>query len=170
MGVLKRLLKASGISQQNVGTLYQGKTIAQCKGIDTKLLDAIYALGHQHYQSENFETARNIMRYLSVQDHRNPEYQAALGACEYRMKNYEQAQTVLSEAVRINKSDPCATMNLALSLLKGGNKKEAKIFMLEAQQLAADNPDYAREWKLANKILDRSGSNKKSGSQKKKES
>ena len=161
MGVLKQLLEASGISQENVGSLYQGKTIAQCKGIDDKVLDAIYALGHQHYQSEKFETARNIMRYLCVQNHTNTEYQAALGACEYRLKNYVSAEHVLTLAVKGNSSDPCATMNLALCLLKEGKKKDARFFMQKAEKLASNKPEYSREWKLASKILEKSGSKNK---------
>ncbi|MCL6269997.1 tetratricopeptide repeat protein [Sansalvadorimonas sp. 2012CJ34-2] len=160
MGVLKRVLKACGIPAEGVGILYQGYNIARLKGMDDKLMAGIYALGHQHYQSENFESARNIMRYLSVHDHNNPEYLSALGACEYRLKNFPAALAVLEQAVELDSNDPRSMLNLALSLLKNGDKKQAKDIMKKARELASKQKEFAYEWKLANHILEGSGKKK----------
>ena len=160
MSVLKKILKATGIPAEGVGILYQGHSIASLKGMDEKLMAGIYALGHQHYQSENFETARSIMRYLCVHDHRNPEYLSALGACEYRMGNHQAAQAVLEQAVEMDDQDPRSMLNLALSLLKTGQKKKAKGVMQLAQELAKENKEFTYEWKLASRILEGSGKNK----------
>ncbi|MCY4472264.1 MAG: tetratricopeptide repeat protein [Kistimonas sp.] len=164
-GILKRLLKASGIPQQGVGLLWEGHSIASLKGIDQPLLDAIYSLGHQNYQSERFVEARKIMRYLCVHDHRNAEYLAALGACEYRLGNYAAALGVLEQSVSMNPSDPRSLLNLALCLIKSGRKKEARAAMRVAEGLARDQTAFRYEWKLASRILEGRGKQKQSRSE-----
>ena len=156
MGILRRVLEASGTTAAAVGRLHEGKTIAEFKGVDKKLLGAIYALGHQHYSNENFQTARSILRYLCVHDHRNPEYLAALGACEIRLHNYKTAQALLERAVDIDNQDPRSMFNLALSLLKNGDKRQGKMAMQYANELAAGKDAFVFEWRLSEHILKRS--------------
>ena len=153
-GILKRLLKASGIPQKGVGLLWQGNSIASLKGMDQKLLDGIYSLGHQNYQSEKFEQACQIMRYLCVHDHRNAEYLAALGACEYRLGHYEAALSALEQAVSLNPADPRSLLNLALCLIRSERKREARAIMRIAEECARDQADFRYEWKLASRILE----------------
>ena len=161
MSALKRVMEASGISKEGIGLLFQGHSIASLRKLDPKMLDAMYALGHQNFVSEKYETARSIMRYLCVQDHRNPEYLAALGACEYRLENYPEAVGILSQAVEMDNEDPRATLNLGLSLLKNKQKKAARAVIQQAEQLAAENKEFTREWKLASRIIEGSGKKNK---------
>ncbi|WP_196221529.1 tetratricopeptide repeat protein [Sansalvadorimonas verongulae] len=160
MGVLRKILDASGITPEGIGMLFQGHTIASIKKMDQQLLDAIYGLGHQNYQNEKFEKARGIMRYLCIQDHTNAEYFAALGACEYRLQNYEAAQIILEEAVNMDPQDPRPILNLSLCMIKNKNKKQAKALMQVAEQLSADKSEFNREWRLASRILEGSGKKK----------
>ena len=162
MGALRNLLEACGIPKEGVGILYQGHSIASLKKMDQKLLDAIYALGHQNYESEKFEKARRLMRYLCIHDHNNPDYMAALGACEYRLENYQAAQEILEQAVNMDMTDPRPMLNLALCMIKNKNKKDAKAIMQVAEKLAANKDEFNREWRLANRILEGSGKKKKS--------
>lgn len=165
MSLIKELLKACGIPPKGIDMLNRGYSIAELKGIDQKMLDAMYSLGHQNYEAEKFEEARNMMRYLSVHDHRNTDYLAALGACEFRLGNYPAAISVLEAAWQQNPNDAGIALNLGLSLAKAKQRQAAKTMIQKAEALAKDDNAHKREWLLSQRILQGSGKRSSKGSE-----
>ncbi len=153
MSLIKELLKACGIPPKGIDMLNQGYSIAELKGIDQKILDAMYSLGYQNYQAEKFEEARNMMRYLSVHDHRNTDYLAALGACEFRLGNYPAAISALGAAWEQNPTNAGVALNLGMSLAKAKQRQAAKTMIQTAEALAKDDSTCKREWLLSQRIL-----------------
>jgi len=153
MGALKKTLKALGTDHKAIGLLYKGATIAQCKGMSHQILEGIYALGHQYYQSKNFDLASQIFRYLCIHNHNEPRYMAALGASEYQRGEYVSAQYVLENAVKLDKQQPEAFLNLAMSFVAQNKREEAADALSKVMILTQKKDKYQKERKSAEFLL-----------------
>ena len=153
MGVFKDTLKSLGTDHKVAGLLHQGTTIAECKGMDEKLLEGIYALGHQHYENKNFELSSKIFRYLCLHDHTKPRYMTALGASEYQRGEYQQACYILENAIDLDPRHPDAYLNLAMSLIAQNEYTKATENLEQTINLSKDKSAYANELRLAQILL-----------------
>lgn len=153
MSAFKETLKALGTDHKVLGMLYKGTTIAECKGMDKQLLEGIYALGHQHYQNQNFELASKIFRYLCIHDHTEARYMAALGASEYHRREYQLARYILENAIDMDARQPGPYLNLAMSLIAQSDRQAAADNLEKAINLSKDKSDYVDEFKSAQLLL-----------------
>ncbi len=153
MGAFKDTLKALGTDHKAVGLLHKGTTIAECKGIDARLLEGIYALGHQHYKNKNFELSSKIFRYLCIHDHTDSRYMTALGASEYQRGEYLQAQYILENAVDLDPRNPDACLNLAMSQIAQNEYQQAAENLKQTINLSKGKTAYAGELRSAQTLL-----------------
>ena len=153
MAALKSFLKTLGIDYKALALLSSGATIARCKGMDKKLLDGIYAMGHQHYVNRNFELACKIFRYLCIHDHTEARYMSALGACEYQRGEYTNAQNILKNAASLDRKDPRPLLNLAMSMMATGENEEAQDVLEKVIGLSKQHKQFRHELTSAQALL-----------------
>ena len=156
MNTLKKTLKLLGIDSRVLGLLYKGTTISRCKGMDQRLLEGVYALGHQYYENKNFEMASKIFRYLCIHNHTEPRYMEALGASEYQRGEYVSAQHILENITGSDQKNPKPLFNLAMSLIAQKKHDEATDALLNVISLSKNNTAYQREYQSAEFLLSNS--------------
>lgn len=107
-----------------------------------KNLDAYDNLGKFYLEQANFSDARDIYLYLTNHEAGNPDYQAKLGQCCFRLKIFEQAVLHYSKSVAIDTTQPNRYYNLGLSLEANGNTEQAIEAINKAIDMEPDNIKY----------------------------
>ena len=117
----------------------QGCSVADLAGIDKKHLEALYTLGYQLYQAQNFNDAASIFRALCLYDYSTTKYFMGLGGCEQALGHFKKASDIYSLASVISGlTDPEPMYYAAICLLKAGEKDNA-ITALESLSIMGDS-------------------------------
>lgn len=104
----------------------QGYTLADFAGLKSEHLEALYALGYQLYNAQNYEDALKVFEALRLYDHTQTRFHMGAGACLQALERYQQAVEVYSvAALSTGLADPAPIYYGAVCLLKSGKKEEA---------------------------------------------
>lgn len=129
-------------------------TWSEMKGYPADMLREISKIAYFLFQKKSYKEAEVIFKGLSVIDHRNWYYHAALGAIYQKQKYYEQAIDEYTAALHIKEDEITSLTNRGESYFQLGLEDQALQDFDKAISLdASDKNPWARRAKLLkNKI------------------
>ncbi len=109
-----------------LGLLKEGYTFADMQGVEPQQLEALYALGYQYYNAQNYEDAAKVFQGLCLYEPTEERFFMGLAACEQSLKHYERAADIYSVCcVLSGLTDPKPMYYAALCLLKANRQADA---------------------------------------------
>ncbi len=105
--------------------LTNGATLADVVGITKEQREAVYSMGHFHFEQGKYLDAMKFFRFLLFYDQFEKRAMFGLGCCLKMLGQYEQAQIFLGLAVMMDPSDAGPGVQFAECLLLTGKKVEA---------------------------------------------
>ena len=119
--------------------LCKGRSLADLSNIDNEHMEALYALGYQHYNAQNYTDALNIFKALCVYDSTQSKYFMGMGATLQELSQYKLAAETYAMACAVDGLiDPEPMYFAAVCLLKC-NEKENAIAALESTSIMGRN-------------------------------
>lgn len=106
--------------------LRAGATVADLKGIDSNLLEGIYAMAHRSYENGELEDAETFFRFLCLYDFYNAEYALGLGAVLQLKREFEKAIGMYAVAQTLDVQDDRAMFHVGQCHLALGRRHKAR--------------------------------------------
>lgn len=126
--------------------LNKGYTIADLKGVTPEQMEALYALGYQYYNSDDYENAGNIFKALCLFDPSDERYAMGYAACLQELKEYRRAADMYSLCcVLSGLKDPKPMYYAALCLLKAGERDNAVVALQSLEVMGREGKDAAQD-------------------------
>lgn len=131
-------------------------TWAEIKGYPKSMLKELARMAYLKYQTGDFRLAESLFKGLSIIDHVNWYYRAALGAVYQKQKLYEQAIEEYSMALSLNDKEIASLTNRGECYLHLENYSQALNDFEKAIQIDADEKNSwgKRARVLQKKIID----------------
>jgi tetratricopeptide (TPR) repeat protein len=120
-----------------------GEELATILGVSEIKVQALAALGYNHYQQGKLKEAETLFRGVTALDHNSYYGYAGLGAVALAQTqpDLDGAFANLSKAAELNPNDATVQANLGETLLRQGKIKEAKSHLEKAFQLDPGHND-----------------------------
>lgn len=125
-------------------------TWAEIKGYPRELLKEIARIAYVKFQTGDLVTAESLFKGLSIIDHTNWYYRAALGAIFQKQKLFEQAVDEYSMALSLQDNEITSLTNRGECYMHLSNFKEALIDFETAIQMASPEKN---QWSKRAKVL-----------------
>ncbi len=127
------------LAQEIADFLFAGGTVGQIHGLDTKDLEAVYALGYNLYNQARWDEALQVFSFLVVEDHLERRFQVARGGCLLMLKRYEAAFKAYGLAHVLDVTDPVVALQCAECLIALGRKDDARSALETVAVLAQES-------------------------------
>jgi len=85
--------------------LRSGATLADLKGVNSDMLEGVYALAHRYYQNGQLDEAETFFRFLCLYDFYNADYALGMGAVLQLKREYEKAIGMYAVSQALNLKD-----------------------------------------------------------------
>jgi type III secretion system low calcium response chaperone LcrH/SycD len=125
-------------AQEPAASILAGGTFAAVAGLDADDLEAIYHLGYNQYEQEQYAEAERAFQVLCFHDHLSPRFWLSLGAARQQLKDYAGAIMAYSMIPETGSANPLAPLRAAECYIALGLFEEA-VSGLEAALDWADN-------------------------------
>ena len=97
---------------QALDVLMTGGNLYTLRGMTEQDVEAVYALGHTHYTTGNYNEAENIFRGLCLLNHLSQRNWLGLGAAQQMQKKYQAALSSYSYSQVLDMMDPRPLMHI----------------------------------------------------------
>ncbi len=153
MSELKNVIKALGIESSVLWRLRDGFTIAEFKGIDEGVLEAIYSMAVINFQSGKLREAEQQFFFLFLHNHSESKFLVGLAVCRFEMGFPDNAIGLLKMALGYNDQDCHARAALGRMLLSLGRHSEAVVTFDELLEVAKGRADFKKDEKKIEAFL-----------------
>ncbi|NIJ70772.1 SycD/LcrH family type III secretion system chaperone [Xanthomonas sp. 60] len=106
--------------------LRAGATLADLKGVDSNLLEGVYAIAHRYYQNGQLDEAETFFRFLCLYDFYNADYALGMGAVLHLKKEYDKAIGMYAVAQTLNLQDDRPMFHVGQCHLALGRVRKAR--------------------------------------------
>jgi len=106
--------------------LRAGATLADLKGVDSDLLEGVYAIAHRYYQNGQLDEAETFFRFLCLYDFYNADYALGMGAVLQLKKEYDKAIGMYAVAQTLNLGDDRPMFHVGQCHLALGRVRKAR--------------------------------------------
>jgi len=96
---------SSEVTRLILDGLRSGATLADMKGVDSDMLEGVYALAHRYYQNGQLDEAETFFRFLCLYDFYNADYALGMGAVMHLKREYEKAIGMYAVSQALNLQD-----------------------------------------------------------------
>lgn len=117
--------------------------VYKAMGLDSKFIEALYALAHQLFQSGKYEEAIPFYKMLAQIDGTDTRYIYAVAACYYAQKDWDAALDYYLNAATVNFYDPMPYFYASECQIERGNMDGAIFCLQETIKRATDQSKYA---------------------------
>lgn len=118
-------------------------TMAQFYGLESRELEAVYALGYALYNQGRWSDALQVFGSLVRHDHLDRRYQIAAANCLKMQRRFDMALRAYGVAHLLDVTDPHVVLQMGECLIALGNKEDAQAMLDGVGQLASGQPQYA---------------------------
>ena len=129
-----------------------GGTIGDIKGLTAEHYEAMYAIGHNHYELGDIDRAARMFQFLVTMNPWDRRFPMAAGAAYQVKGEFTKALNYYAMAVTLNMMDPVALFHTAECLAALGHRAEA-CEALEFVIKHGDAPEHAALRERAQGIL-----------------
>lgn len=137
--------------------MQDGMSLSEAVGLNTEMLENLYAYGYRLYNNGNYKAASLIFSFLTTLNSEEPKYFLSLGACYHMQKEYINAINNYMSAFYLNMMDPLPFYYISDCYIKL-NKIDFAAFSLGlVMQLASKDPKYSKIRERAQLIQDALG-------------
>jgi type III secretion system low calcium response chaperone LcrH/SycD len=123
--------------------LMTGGNLYTLRGMTEQDVEAVYALGHTHYTTGNYNEAENIFRGLCLLNHLSQRNWLGLGAAQQMQKKYQPALSSYSYAQVLDMMDPRPLMHIYECLMGMQEYPKAMEALEGLMKLTAKEPKHA---------------------------
>ncbi len=106
--------------------LRAGATLADLKGVDSNMLEGVYAIAHRYYQNGQLDEAETFFRFLCLYDFYNADYALGMGAVLHLKREHEKAIGMYAVAQTLNLSDDRPMFHIGQCHLALGRVRKAR--------------------------------------------
>lgn len=131
------------IMAQALDVLMTGGNLYSLRGMTEQDVEAVYALGHTHYTTGNYNEAENIFRGLCLLNHLSQRNWLGLGAAQQMQKKYQPALSSYSYAQVLDMADPRPLMHIYECLMGLQDYPKAMESLEGLIKLTVNNPQHA---------------------------
>ena len=97
--------------------------------------NALFAMGLIHKNLDRLDLALESFRKILLEDPQDPPTLYQVGQIHLKKEQYSQAEQVLRQVVQLSPYDTAAHYNLAMSLMRGGNRDDGRKVMDQFKKL-----------------------------------
>lgn len=108
-----------------VGHLAEGGTLGDLRGLEPKHYEALYAIGHNHYELGQYEKAIEMFQFLVLMNPWDRRFPMALGSAYQMTGQFKKAMGNYTMAVSLNMMDPIPMFHTAECMIALGHYSEA---------------------------------------------
>lgn len=118
-------------------------TLQELKGVTDAQLEAVYSIGFNHYQADQFAEAIPIFSWLCMFNPFQPKFWMGLGAALQMNKSFEEAINAYGFATMTGDSqDPEPYFRIGEACISLGRKQEALAAFADVERYSRDRPHY----------------------------
>lgn len=114
-----------GALTQLVGFLSQGGTLGDLRGLEHQHYEALYAIGHSHYELGQYDKAVEMFQFLVLMNPWDRRFPMALGSAYQMTGRFDKALGYYTMAVSLNMMDPIPMFHTAECMIALGMFEEA---------------------------------------------
>ena len=114
------------VTQMILEGLRAGATVADLKGVDSNMLEGVYAMAHRCYQNGQLDEAEAFFRFLCLYDFYNAEYALGLGAVLQLKREHEKAIGMYAVAQTLDTTDDRPMFHVGQCHLALGRRRKAR--------------------------------------------
>lgn len=126
-----------------LGHLAQGGTIGDLRGLEPQHYEALYAIGHNHYELGQYDKAIEMFQFLVMMNPWDRRFPMALAAAYQVTGKFDKALGYYTMAVSLNMMDPVPMFHTAecmVALGHYGEAAEALSFVIRNSKTAEHEP------------------------------
>lgn len=140
MSGIRKVLDAMGTNLSMLGRLHEGHSLAEIKNMDQKILESVYFIAFNYYETRRLEDAESLFMFLCIHDHRDTRFLTGLGCCRNDLEDSDTALVLFEKALKSNKHDPHTLLALATAYSSSGDVDKATSVLNDAIKVTDKNP------------------------------
>ncbi|MCK5892941.1 MAG: tetratricopeptide repeat protein [Endozoicomonadaceae bacterium] len=152
MSGIRKLLDAMGTNLSMLGRLKDGKSLAEIKNMNKEILEAVYFMAFNYYETRRLDKAEPLFMFLCLHNHRDIRFLTGLACCRDELGDGDTAIKLLKQALDLDHKNPHTLLALATAYRSLGNADNARTVINHAIKVIDKNPALTKERLKAEQI------------------